>query len=115
MAHAGLLPTQCKGFKCRKTYLPDFQCCLRKVLYEQPDFQGAKSTLEELVDDSGHACIFYPKYHCKLNFIEQVWGRAKVVFRELPKPKKKEGLLANIEKSLLSISLELIQKYAEFF
>jgi hypothetical protein len=46
-------------------------CCCRRLLYFQPDFCFQKSQLQELVESCGHLFNFYPKYHCKLNFIEQ--------------------------------------------
>ncbi|CAG8744627.1 13827_t:CDS:2 [Cetraspora pellucida] len=44
---------------------------------QQPDFTMQKSALEELIVERGHICIFYPKFYCELNFIEQYWGAAK--------------------------------------
>ena len=64
----GNLLAQCEGFKC-KTGRTD--CCCSRILFTQPDFINQYSQLEELVTSCGHICDFYPKYHCKLNFIEQ--------------------------------------------
>ena len=53
-------------------------CCLTGILGSQPDFLApVKSKLEEAINAAGHLCIFLPKFHCELNFIEMVWGRAK--------------------------------------
>ena len=72
------LLSQCPGFRC----LPGCtDCCCRRILFIQPDFISQKSQLQELVESCGHLCDFYPKYHCKLNFIEQYWGAAKLRFR----------------------------------
>ena len=68
------LRAQCKGFKCVDSTA---NCCCRRVLFNQPDFTNQKSALEELIQQCGHICDFYPKYHCELNFIEQYWGAAK--------------------------------------
>jgi hypothetical protein len=35
----------------------------------------------------GRQTDFYPKYHCELNFIEQYWGAAKLIYRTSPKTK----------------------------
>lgn len=56
------LKSQCKSFKCITTGL-DAHCCLRCILYNQPDFHAQKSALEELVESHGHRVIFYPKFH----------------------------------------------------
>ncbi|KAF8150120.1 hypothetical protein B0H34DRAFT_791403 [Crassisporium funariophilum] len=75
------LNAQCEGFKCApgKT-----DCCCRRLLFTQPDFIVQKSHLEEFITSRGHICDFYPKYHCKLNFIEQFWGAAKFRYRSTP-------------------------------
>ena len=71
------LPSECPGFKC-----PDGRsdCCCRCLLFNQPDFVTQQSHLKELIWQRDHLCDFYPKYHCKLNFIEQYWGAAKLRF-----------------------------------
>ena len=54
------------------------ECCLVGILSSQPDFAApVKSVVEEAVNAAGHLCLFLPKYHCELNPIEMVWGRAK--------------------------------------
>lgn len=79
----GLL-RECTSFKCRTD--PDStNCCCRKILYLQSDFQNQKSHLEEVIESRGHICDFYPKFHCELNFIEQYWGAAKLRYRSLPR------------------------------
>jgi len=44
-------------------------CCLI-----EPDFLEQKEWLTEEIEMLGHKIIFYPKYHCELNFIENIWG-----------------------------------------
>src|SRR5258708_8484890 len=74
--HADLL-AQCPKFHCPPGHA---DCCCWQILYLQPDFMSQKSQLQELVESRGHICDFYPKYHYKLNFIEQYWGAAKLRF-----------------------------------
>jgi hypothetical protein len=50
---------------------------LLKILYNQEDFKQQKSLLREFYEDTGHLCLYYPKFHCELNFTEQYWGNAK--------------------------------------
>ena len=66
----GGLKSQCDGFKCAPGKI---DCCCRRLLFCQPDFTNQKSHLEEFITKRGHICDFYPKYHCKLNFIKQYW------------------------------------------
>ena len=52
-------------------------CCARRIIASQPDFIAQKSAIVELIESAGHTCVFYPKFHCELNFIEMYWGAAK--------------------------------------
>lgn len=47
-----------------------------------------------------------------LNFIEQCWGRAKSVYRTYPPSSSKEDLEANTVRSLESIPLQMMRKFA---
>lgn len=53
------------------------QCCARYCLSQEPDFLAQQEWLTETVRRRGHHIIFYPKYHCELNFIERLWGLLK--------------------------------------
>ena len=52
-------------------------CCAKAVLSREEDFAEQREWLEETVDNLGFKIIFYPKYHCELNYIELVWGWIK--------------------------------------
>ena len=41
------------------------------------DFLNEKIWLQEVVESAGHEMIFYPKFHCELNYIEMVWAYVK--------------------------------------
>ena len=49
---------------------------MREALNTFEDFKNKKTLLEE-VESGGHLCVFFPKFHCKLNVIERVWCHAK--------------------------------------
>ncbi|KAL1669056.1 hypothetical protein GGF50DRAFT_44924 [Schizophyllum commune] len=105
----GRLNAQCDGFKCP----PDrTDCCCRRLLFTQPDFEAQKSALQELVESRGHLCDFYPKYHCELNFIEQYWGAAKFRYRTAPR----SATMDEMEKLMLTcldeVPLLQIRRYA---
>jgi hypothetical protein len=57
-------------------------CCAKRILALQPDFTETRSRLEEVIIARGHRCLFYPKFHCELNFIELAWGSVKRAVRE---------------------------------
>jgi hypothetical protein len=68
------LKMECKKPKCE----PDAtDCCATRILSLQADFQEQKSLVQEVIEDAGHLCIFLPKFHCELNFIEFFWGAIK--------------------------------------
>ena len=41
------------------------------------DFKAQKSRIAEVVEARGHICMFLPKFHCELNYIELYWCLAK--------------------------------------
>jgi hypothetical protein len=108
----GGLPAQCLDFKCPPNRV---DCCCRRILYLQPDFMSQKSQLEEAIEQRGHICDFYPKYHCELNFIEQYWGKAKSQYRVTPRAKTGREMESTVRESLDSVSLLQIRRSAFFF
>jgi len=54
-------------------------CCARKLLSMQPDFQAQRCEVEEVIKSHGqhNLVMFYPKFHCELNHIEHFWCFAK--------------------------------------
>ncbi|KAH8796800.1 hypothetical protein DL96DRAFT_1643617 [Flagelloscypha sp. PMI_526] len=55
---------------------------MRRILYNQPDFANQKSQLEILCELRGYKVLFLPKFHCELNFIEQVWGMSNQLWKK---------------------------------
>lgn len=52
-------------------------CCLSQVLSLQDDFVNEKPEIQHYLEGRGHICMFYPKFHCKINLIEMLWGYMK--------------------------------------
>ena len=68
LAEHSLLQNRLQG-KCKEKCGEEaMACCCKQILKLQPDSQ--KSLVQEVIEDASHLCIFLPKYHCKLNFIE---------------------------------------------
>ena len=85
-------------------------CCAKHILDLQPDFKEQKSLVQEVIEASGHLCIFLPKFHCELNFIEFFWGAVKRYLREHCNYTFKT-LQDNMPKALESVSIQTIQKW----
>ena len=106
------LAMQCKkkdgtGSKCKHGRT---DCCAKWILELQPDFQEQRSLVQEVIEECGHICIFLPKFHCKLNFIEFFWGAVKKYLREHCDYTFKT-LQENMPKALASVSLQTIRKW----
>ncbi len=83
---------------------------MRIVLANHDDFRMEKTIVEHFLCNRVHTVLFVPKFHCKLNPIERVWGQAKVYTRmytnfTLPR------LHTNVNPALDSVSTDLIRKY----
>lgn len=82
-------------------------CCAKRILDLQPDFMEQKSLVQEVIEKAGHLCIFLPKFHCELNFIEFFWGAVKRYLREHC-DYTFETLKENMPKALASVSVDTI-------
>ncbi|KAJ3847597.1 hypothetical protein EV368DRAFT_87552 [Lentinula lateritia] len=97
--------------KCKGDCPDDaIDCCARRVLSLQPDFQEQISLVQEVIEAAGHLCLFLPKFHCEINFIEYFWGAVKHYLREHCDYTFKT-LRENMLKALASIQVELIRKW----
>jgi hypothetical protein len=107
LAHIAERRAECPGFKCEEGKI---DCCCRRALFCQPDFESRDSTLEEVARKIGSQVIFLPKYHCELNPIEQCWGYAKQKYREMPPSSKESVLKENMLKALEQVPLLSMRK-----
>jgi hypothetical protein len=105
------LAAQCADFHCPPGRT---DCCCQQLLFTQPDFEGQRSQLQEFIEGCRHICNFYPKYHCKLNFIEQYWGVAKFRYRAAPRATTIANMEKTVRDSLDSAPLQ-IQQLVLFF
>ena len=86
---------------------PTESCCNKWILEHQPDFQEQQSLVQETIESLGHLCIFLPKFHCELNFIEFFWGKVKKYIRDNC-DNSFNTLKANIPLALKSVDLHTI-------
>ena len=57
-------------------------CCALRILEAEEDFRNEISLLETIIQAAGHEVIFYPKFHCELNYIEYYWAALKRYTRD---------------------------------
>ncbi|THU95070.1 hypothetical protein K435DRAFT_819824 [Dendrothele bispora CBS 962.96] len=99
---------ECKGFHCAA---PAIDCCCRRILYNQPDFELIESVLETKCKERGVEVIFLPKFHCELNPIEQCWGYSKRLYRFYPESRREDDLKRNALECLDAVPLESIRRF----
>ena len=83
-------------------------CCAKQLLSLQPDFKEQKSSVQEVIEATGH-CIFLPKFHCELNFIEFFWGAVKNICGNTDYTFG--GLKENLPKALASVDVATIWRW----
>ena len=106
------LQAECKGFHCPSG---EIRCCCRWFLYNQPDFMHVESVLEATCCVRSVQVLFLPKFHCELNFIKQVWGHAKCVYRQFLPLSKESKLEKNVIQALDSVSLPLMHRWVGLY
>ncbi|KAF9001365.1 hypothetical protein BDQ17DRAFT_1244618 [Cyathus striatus] len=104
--------TQCSDFRDGCAQANQADCCCRRMLYNEPDFVNVKSRLEEECQARGFLVLFLPKFHCKLNFIEQCWGYSKRIYQKAPPSSKADDLQANVEHALEAVPLHTMRRFA---
>jgi hypothetical protein len=86
------------------------ECCATVLLQSQRDFTEQRGRLQEEVEAAGHSVIFYPKFHCELNFIERFWCASKHYARENCEYSLK-GLRMAVPAACKSVSTATINRY----
>jgi hypothetical protein len=86
-------------------------CCALRILEAQDDFRGEVSLLETTVVQAGHEVIFYPKFHCELNYIEYYWAALKRYTRDNCKYNFSE-LESTVRDGMDSVALKSIRRFA---
>lgn len=94
---------------CSKDTITD-RCCAWHLLGSQPDFRQQQSLVQEVIEDAGHLCIFLPKFHCELNFIEFFWGAVKRYLRENC-DYTFDTLKENLPKAMASVDIKTIRRW----
>lgn len=96
--------------ECKNCNADATQCCARRILDLQPDFKAQHSLVQEVIETAGHLCIFLPKFHCELNFIEFFWGAVKKYLRDNC-GYSFATLQENMPKALASVDLKIIRRW----
>jgi hypothetical protein len=107
LSERGLFRPGLRG-KCQKCEGDKDDCCNKQILAVQPDFREQKSLVQEVIEAAGHLCIFLPKFHCELNFIEFFWGAVKKYLRDNC-DFTFDTLKDNMPKALASVRLKTIR------
>jgi hypothetical protein len=89
------------------------QCCASGCLSREADFVGQREWLREVVEEAGLQVIYYPKYHCELNYIELIWSHMKAILRK-DCTFNFSDLKIKINGLLLNIPLAVFQSSARF-
>ncbi len=96
---------------CKKHSPVSENCCAVRVLSLQPDFLAQRPLIKEIIENWGHKVIFYPKFHCELNFIKMFWDAAKRYTRNNCDYSFK-SLERTVPEALNYVPLEQIRRYS---
>lgn len=89
------------------------QCCCEWLLSQCQDFKEQKSQIMEVVGEAGHYCIFLPKFHPELNFIERYWGHVKRNLRKECSYSMKDLEVQAPKELRDAVSLTVMRRYAQ--
>ena len=110
LTERGLYRTHLRG-KCKSKCDADkTDCCNKRILKQQADFAEQNSLVQETIEAAGHLCLFFPKFHCELNFIEFFWAQVKKYLRDNCNYTF-DTLKENMPKALESVPLATIRRW----
>jgi len=110
LTERGLYQPQLRG-KCEnKCNANATNCCNKHILELQEDFREQRSLVQEVIEAAGHLCLFLPKFHCELNFIEFFWGMVKKYLRDNC-DYTFNTLKENMPKALALVPLQTIRRW----
>lgn len=81
------------------------------LIEKEEDFRNEKPIVQHLIESAGHEILWVPKYHCELNFIENVWAQSKKFTKEHCNYRL-DGLRKTIPLGLACVSVLNCQMYA---
>ncbi|CAG8678185.1 4208_t:CDS:2 [Cetraspora pellucida] len=87
-------------------------CCAKTTMANQSDFRAQCRKLEEAIILISYKVIFYPKFYCELNYIENFWELAKQ-YAQCYCNYTWEGLKKTVLQALESVSFTEIRQYAQ--
>jgi hypothetical protein len=93
--------------------MPETGCCATKLMSFQHDFKEQKGWLEEALEAEHQEVIFYPKFHCELNFIKRFWCLCKHYTQEHC-TYLFEGLRETLPVVIASVSTATINHYYKY-
>ena len=72
-----LCPKDSNRTRCNPDFKGKPERLARSVLAARQDFKEQKGRLQEALECRGQLVIFYPEFHCELDFIERYWCGCK--------------------------------------
>ncbi len=105
------LRANCQLYKNEDKNPNRIDCCAKWIIFLEPDFVAQKGALHKIISIAGYKYIFYPKFHCELNFIEIYW-KATNKFTYENYDYSWMGLQRIVPLDLNSVNLIIIRKFA---
>ena len=84
-----------------------------QIFAKEAGFVAQRELLREVVEEAELKIIYYPKYHCELNYIELIWSYMKAKLRR-DCTSTFSDLKQKLDLLLQNISLNIFQSSARF-
>ena len=105
------LVLECKDCKERNNDLSRVSCCDHQVMSFEPDFLAQRGAVEELIENTGHKCIFFPQVPLWAKLYWEILGAAKKNLHENC-DHCWQGLQKAVPENLESVPLITIRRFS---